>query len=455
MKLKLVAVVASMSALGLISGPAIAGAKQNDTNTTPAAHHDYKDYKGTAEKVCSITPNAMTMVEMSQNVGRSIPNPCNPGWFNRIRVSGGINLDLGKWGNRNANIMGENYQTLSLNDAYLNLTGQVNDWTTVFASLSYMTATTNANPAPYKGVGLAEYDAAYANNIGGTANNTLQIEQAFATVANFDETPVYLQVGKFYQDFSRYEIHPITASMTQVMSETLSTSLKLGFLVDNFNGSVFVFNDPINKIGASSTPTNYGVSVGYDLNNPDFGWDIGAAYLYNIIGANDVAWSVTNFTGGGYNSRVSAVALYGDVNYGPFMVAARYTQATQRFNVNDMTKNGNADLAAGSFAIGSGFAVTPAATATGAKPWAAGIQAGYGFDAWSMSQNVYLGYQTSREAAGLNLPKNRWLVGYGVDALKDTNVAAEWDHDTQFSTSNGGLGNATNLVSVRASVKFG
>ncbi len=52
------------------------------------------------------------------------------------------------------------------------------------------------------------------------------------------------------------------------------------------------------------------------------------------------------------------------------------------------------------------------------KPWAAGLQAGYGFDVWGKSQNVYLGYQASRETAGLNLPKNRWLAGYGIDIVK-------------------------------------
>lgn len=457
MNLKLVAVVASMSALGLISNPVLAGSKHKQSNTQTEVRHDYKDYKDMGPKVCTISPTALTMVEMTQNVGRSIPNPCNPGWYDRIRVSGGVNFDFGKFGNRNSNLMGENYQTFSLNDVYVNVAGTVNDWTTAFASLSFNTASTAGNPSTYGSFGAAEYSAAYSNNINGAAGNNLQVEQAFATIANFDVTPVYLQGGKFFQDFSRYEIHPITRSLTQSMSETLASALKLGFLADGFNGDVYVFNSPIGKIGssASSNATNYGVSVGYDVNNSDFGWDVGAGYLYNLMGVNDTAYSVNNFTGGGYNSRVGGVALYGDVNSGPFMVALRYTQAVQRFNKNDLTKNGRADLTAASPLLGAGAQVLPTAASTGAKPWAAGIQAGYGFDAWAMSQNVYLGYQASREAAGLNLPKSRWLVGYGVDVLKDTNVAAEWDHDQMFSASNGGNGNTGNLVSLRASVKFG
>jgi len=130
--------------------------------------------------------------------------------------------------------------------------------------------------------------------------------------------------------------------------------------------------------------------------------------------------------------------LYADVNSGPFMIGARYTTSLQRFNMLDLPKNGIAT------------------STTGAKPWAAGVQAGYGFDAWGKSQNIYLGYQTTREAAGLLLPKYRYLVGYGIELFgKGTNVAIEWDHDKAFSAGNGGNGNSYNLVSIRTGFKFG
>src|SRR3990167_2564989 len=419
MKLKLV--VASMSIIGLISCPAFA------THTKKKHHHkmmkqqmaqrDYKDYKDMgnmqpAPEVCTIPASAMTMVEMTQNMGRSLPNPCNPGWFNRILVSGGLNADL-HWGNRNANIMGENYQLISINDAYLNVGARVNDWTKAFASFS-----------------------------------------------NFDVTPVFIQVGKQFQDFGRYDIHPITASMTQVMSEVLATSVKLGFLYSGFHGSLYAFNDPINKVTQSSRPTNVGAALGYDMVNDQLGFDLGAAYLYNIIGANDIAYSVVNFTGSNYNSRVGGYALYADVNSGPFTIGARWTGTSSNFNASDMPSRGNNSLAAGSAAVGSGTATTPAAGVNGARPWAWGLQAGYGFDVWNKNQNIYVGYQSSGEAAGLNLPQSRWLAGYNIDIWKSqsmgtTNLGVEWDNDNAFSRRSGGTGNVTNLVSLRAAVKFG
>jgi len=474
MKLKLV--VASMSVLGLVSCPVFAATDAKHKHHHHRHHHkmmkhhhvkhqqmvEHRDYKDMGalpivEAACTISQTSMILDGTTQNMGRSMPNPCNPGWFNRIQFSGGLNVDLGKWGNRNTGYMGENMQRLSLNDAYLNIGATVNDWAKAFVSLSYNTATNNPDGAGFTTHKPAsgEYSAAYSNNIQSASANTLQLEQAYVTLGNFDASPIYVQIGKQFQDFSRYEIHPMTRSMTQVMSETLATSAKVGFIVPmGFHGSVYAFDDPVSKVSQTSKPTNYGVALGFDQPNDQLGWDVGAAYLYNLIGANDVAYGVQNFAtvGGhgnaGYNHRVGAVALYGDVNSGPFTLGARWTTAVQRFSALDLPKHGVADFA-GPFPAGV------STTATGAKPWAAGIQAGFGFDGWGKNQNVYLGYQASREAAGLSLPKSRWLVGYGVDMWKYTNFGVEWDHDMAYSVANGGTNNNTNLVSLRAGVKFG
>ena len=352
--------------------------------------------------------------------------------------------------------MGENYQRLSLNDAYLNVAATVNDWAKGFASLSFGDPTTNANPGAFNNLGVAEYSAAYANNINSSGSNIIQLEQAYATLGNFDVTPFFLQVGKQFQDFGRYEIHPITRTMAQVLSETLATSIKVGFVAEGFSGAISAFDDPINKIGNASKPTNYVAALGYDMPNDQLGFDVGAAYIYNMIGANDVAYSVANFEGAGgtesftgYQTRVGAYSLYGDVNYGPFTLGVRFVQALQRFNVNDLPKDGAASL------VGDNIIGEPLADANGAKPWAVDAMAGYAFNIWDRSQNVHIGYQTSREAAGIDLPKSRWLVGYDIEAVNNWIVGAEWDHDNAYNVANGGTGNNTNLVSIRSTIKFG
>lgn len=452
MKLKLV--VASMSILGLISCPVLAAHHAKNKHHHKMMKHkvhqvatqDYKDMGVMKDEVvCTISQTTMLMTAMTQNLGRSIPNPCmSADWFKRIQMSGGINVDVGKWGNRNMAYMGENYQRLSLNDVYINIAADVNEWTKAFASISYGNPSTNADNAAGAGNDPGEYSAAYANNIQGTAVNNVQVEQALITISNFDVSPIFLQVGKGFQDFSRYQIHPITRSMTQVMSETLATSIELGFVVPmGLHGDVYVFDDPTGKIGKTARTTNYGAALGYDQISDQLGFDLGVGYLYNLYGVNDIAYAVNNFTGNaGYNNRVSGIAAYADVNSGPFWLSGRYTTAIQRFNILDLPKNG------------------AAASTTGAKPWTAGGEVGYGFmDLFGMGygkkQNIYLGYQASREAAGLDLPKSRWQLGYNVDIWPHTNFGIQWDHDQNYSAANGGNNNSTNLVSLRAAVQFG
>lgn len=482
MNLKLV--VASMSILGLVSCPVLA-ATQADS-PPPHKHrvhhkvkhhrvhhmvsHDYKDYKGmelhpAPVQVCSMPREMLVLKSMTQNKGRACPNPCMPDWFNRIMVAGGVNVDLGKWGSRNANYMGENYQHVSLNDAYVNVGAMVNDWVHAFASFSYNTATiSNIYWAPTSSLyHVAEFDTAYSNNVRSDDSNSVQVEQAFATFGNFDVSPFFVQVGKQFQDFSRYEIHPITESLTQVLSKTLATSLKIGFVAGGFNGGVSVFDNPIPRVGSTTYPANYVASLGYMYPSERLGFDIGLGYIYNLIGANDVAYQVNqfnwyNFTLGGglgamgYNSRRAGLAAYADVNSGPFVLGARYTTALSRFNVLDLPQNGLA-------------AINPVTTAPfvdqrGARPWAFGIDAGMCFEnffGWGCGgkNKIYVGYQTTREAAGLLLPRHRYLVGASMDIWKYTTLGAEWDHDNAYNVASGGLGRSTNLVSLRAGVKFG
>jgi hypothetical protein len=461
MNLKLV--VASMSILGLVSCPVLAASKHKHHHrvakqVSQVEATEYKDMGALpAVQACTISQSAMIMDDMSQNIGRSMPSPCNPGWFNRVQLSGGINVDLGKFGNRNQNFMGENYQRLSLNDVYLNMAANINDWTKGFASISYNTATiVDPIEASTPTFHAAEYDAAYSNNVSDGSTSTMQIEQAYMTFGNFEVSPIFVQIGKQFQDYGRYTIHPITENITQVLTQTLATSAKVGFLAGGFNGSLAVFDDQIAKVGQTNKPTDYVLALGYNMPSDQFGLNIGAAYIYDLMGVNNVAWSVNQFNafnaGPGFNSRIGAAAAYADMNSGPFVLGLRYTTAVQRFNVADLPKNGVADLTSS----GTDLNNSPTTDATGAKPYAASIQAGYGFEGWSRNQNVYAGYQMSRQAAGLNVPRSRYLVGYGIDLMgKNTNVGIEWDRDMAYSVSNGGTGRNGNLVSIRTAVQFG
>lgn len=493
--MKLKCIVTAMSVLGLISFPVFADTKttskpitqktiQRDTKAvkehtlTSRQHHAHHaveaeeadtGYREVAapeaasemvtDEACNATSFDLIMDGMTQNFGRALANPCATGFLNRIRFSGGMNVDLGKWGPKTIGYMGENYKRISMNDAYLNVTADVNEWTEAFVSLSYNTATTLNPRQAFLGRHVAEYSAAYSNNVRNGEKHNVQLQQAYFTIANFEATPIFLQAGQQFQDFNRYQLFPITRSMTQVMSETLAPSVKLGFIVPSgVHGSIFAFNNPIAKEhhNHSNEKINYGASLGVDVPNDCFGWAVGASYLYNMIGVNDVAYNVGQyhagvldadefvdvFHGQGYHRHVGGMAVYGDVNSGPFYLHARYVTAVKRFSVHDLPKFGSSS------------------SLHGAKPWAIDAQIGLNFTNVILSdchrnQNLYVGYQTSHQASALNLPKTRWQVGYEIEALKNTNVGFEWDRDHAYAKSHGGKSrHHNNLATIRLAVQY-
>lgn len=480
MKLKLV--VASMSVLGLISCPVLA-----DTQTTQPKHkhhhhhhkmmtdttvveHGYKDYKDMVMPVAEVCPKVDmydSMLDMmNHNVGRARPTVhcADP-----LSLAGGIAFDS-TWGNRHQGYAGENTARFSLNDAYINAYGNVNNWTTAFASVSY------ANFQPYR----SPY--AYANVLGTTsvvpvgggtgpnnsyvlsgvysnsyAHDALQLEQGYITFKNMNVMPLFLRIGKMFTDFDRYTIHPMTESFSQVLSESLKTQVELGFMTNfGLNGSVYTFENPmrlLNPTGSSNghNKNNYGASLNWNHPDEHLGYNAGIGYIYDFTGVDQVAYGVALYNGstsnssgmnGSYQTRVSGGTIYGDINSGPFTIDVHYVTALQSFNSADLPTRSRALILAG-------------ATATGAKPWAADITGGYGFNAWTRDMNVYLGYQATGNAGNLFLPKNRWLAGYGVNVLKSTNVGIQWNHDTAYASSFGGTGNTSNTVMVRAAVQFG
>lgn len=449
--MKLNIVVASMCVLGLISCPSFA-ATQVKQKTQKVTHEEvYKgDYKDEVVPMCPRVDVTTTLMDMmSQNVGRAKPTvDCDK----PIQLAGGINFDT-NWGalGDNDQYMGENNTRFTLNDAYVDFTGNVNDWVHAFIELSYNNVSDeglNSSEFSPAGETYAVYSAAYSLD-------ELDLQQGVITVGNLDRFPLFLRVGKQFMDYGRYQIHPIMESMTQVMTQTLQTGAELGFIAPwmnfGFHGSAFVFQNPIvrnqsNIPGVAAgtvdadldnTQPNYGIQLGFGQIGDQFGWDLGVGYMYDITGANDVAYAVTKNNGtydidetGAYGNRVGGLNAYGMINSGPFSATARYATALQHFEDVTLASISN----------------------EGDKPWTADITAGYAFNYYGFSQNVYLGYQFSGDAEDLLLPKNRWQVGYGIDVFKNTNLAFEFDHDHAYHDDDH---NDSNKAALRLAVKFG
>ncbi len=475
MKLKLV--VASMSVLGMISCPLLAATQT--TTTTKHKHH----HRAVHRQVASTTYKGERVYK-----GEEVAAPVINDWYNRIAVDGGVNFDA-KWGNRALGYEGENNQRLSLNDVHLNITAPINDWVKAFASLSYDNASQvlpganifAANSLAFVGQPYVRPKTGKYDNIKDTIGG-INIEQGYIKFANASQTPFYLTLGKQFVDFGKYNLHPITQPLTQVMSETLRNAVTLGFNTTLMTtslgafGSLYAFDSPYKQQLAATVPFGtvpvtvppmtgstqghskaiYGGRLGIGQINDSLAWDLSADYMYNMIGVEGIAYGVGVFngsnpfgnvgnngtsTGGTFQNRIGAFALNADLKTGPFDVELRYVTALQRFNVFDLSKNV--------------YPTASLATSQGAKPWSAGINAGYAFNAWEKNQNVYLGYEASQNTVNLFMPKSRWVAGYGMTIMKNTDVGFELDHDIDYAMSKGGTGNSSNQLGLRVGVKFG
>ncbi|MDR3477844.1 MAG: LbtU family siderophore porin [Gammaproteobacteria bacterium] len=433
MKHKLI--FASVGILGLISNLALA---HTQTQSQAASYQHKKthhvtevQYKGDYKDMGALPTIVVPQVDlhqlrydaMSQNTGRS---KAMPDWFNRIGISGGLNVD-GHWGNRTSGYMGENYVRVSVNDAYMNISANINDWAKAFSSLSY------SNFSGPNGVIGGSYSTAYTNDL-------INLEQGYVTIGNFAVSPIFFQVGKQFTDYGRYQIHPLVRTMAEVMTESLQPSAKLGFITQGgLHGDIYAFDNPATQFRHQHSNTIYGAALGFDQINDYIGFDVGIGYMSNIVGVNDIRSMIGNapFFNRNYVHLVGGLAVYADVNSGPFSISARYTSAIQQFNPVDLSTQFENPFA------------------SGARPWAADVTGGYNFNAWSRSQNLYIGLQSSNFAVNLGLPRTRLLIGYNIDMWKNTNVGFEWDHDKAYSSGNRGTGRSENIVGARASIKFG
>lgn len=457
MKHNLTCIAALMSIVGLVSCPTFAATQTKNHQATSENYKDqnapsYKDEPIIPVDICpNVNMYTIWMDSMSQNVGRAKPTV---GCDKPIQLAGGINFDT-TWGSLNRGYMGEVNNRFALNDAYINATGNVNDWIKAFVEFSY----NNIQDDPLKNASLTPNPLSIVTKpkpglySAGYTLDGLDLQQGVIIIGDLQRFPLFLRLGKQFQDFGRYEIHPITRSMTQVMTETLQTSAELSF-ISGYNGmalhgSLFAFQNPMSKENGHPG-TNYGGQLGLGVISDQLGWDLGIGYIYDFTGVNDVAYAVTLFNSGdtdgegSYQNRVSAATVYAMVNSGPFSLTAHYVSALQHFSSVDLIDSEDDDSLFDNDEDGDH-----------AKPWAADITGAYGFNVLNKNQDVYLGYQKSGDAVNLYLPRTRWLVGYGIDILKNTNVGFEFSHDQDYSKDDEGTGEGSYRGVLRVGVKFG
>lgn len=272
----------------------------------------------------------------------------------------------------------------------------------------------------------------------------LEIDEAFLTLGK-EGSPIFLTVGQQYVAFGNFETHMISDSLTLEIGEARETALQANVEYGGFYGSIFAFNgstqeNPIAGAGTGEDKIDhYGLNLGFASETKAFAYDIGLSYI-NDIGDSD---GVTNALGGKNAAAllpdyqyVNALGTHVLLNMGQFSFIGEYIGALGSFNVGHLNFNNQ-----------------------GAVLQAWNTELGYSLNMLGKKASLALGYQGTKEALALGLPKNRYLVGLSMGIYDNTTLSFEYAHEQDYNlgeTGNTitGTGNEQDRVTLQLALEF-
>ncbi|NEX15192.1 MAG: hypothetical protein C1943_00805 [Halochromatium sp.] len=295
---------------------------------------------------------------------------------------------------------------------------------------------------------VADWVAADASLLYEEDDTDLEVDIAQIRIANLDVTPVFFSAGQFYLPFGAYETNLVSDPLTLEIGETRETAAQLGFVYQGFGGSVYGFNGD-HQVDGKRQIGSWGANLGFAQELDRVAWTLGVGYI-NDLGDSD---SLQDRVSDNRNSRYVELVEGEDAEAGSF-------------SIDPIDRTGgwttNIGLVVGDFnLIGEYLSATDnfdpdslSYKAKGAKPAAWNIELGYRFEVFGKESVAAVAYQGSSEAVNLELPEERWLIGWSIGIFDGTAVSFEYAYDTDYSPANGGTGNHANAFVAQLAVEF-
>ncbi|ADC63210.1 LbtU family siderophore porin [Allochromatium vinosum] len=330
-----------------------------------------------------------------------------PTWYRNIEIAGLIEVEASYL----SPYEGGSESDIVLATAELGIRSQVNDW--VEAGISF----------------LYEQD-----------ETDLEVDTAYLTFANADVSPLFLTAGQVYVPFGVYETNLVSDPLTLEIGEARETALQLGFEHSGFSGSVYVFNGD-NNVKGKDRIESWGANLGFAQDSDDWAWSVGAGYINDLGDSDSLHETINDIRVGAAEldpslsidptERTAGWTLNAAANFGPFSLIGEYLSAADDFDPNSLEFKGE-----------------------GARPSAWNIEAGYSFTLLGRESVAAVAYQGTREALALELPKERWLLGWSIEIFDRTSLGLEWARDRDYNTRDGGTGKSGDTFTAQLAVEF-
>lgn len=453
--MKLKPVVASIFLLGL-SGTALAATNGNVQARLDAMQSQINDM----QQIINHNNTAA-----STNGGTSLQSTLatSSHWYDAIAISGVANVDMIASNHTTVtnNPLTIGFPSLSLQPTYnhyghgsatdvelsnatLFADAQVNDWTKAHLAFNYQSSE-SGNSLVTK------------NHY----NDTLK--EGYVTIANFTESPLFFRAGKQLVNFGDYQWDSAVPSFTQLLSQTTATAATLGVVSNGLYGSIFGFRGTpeMDAYGTTTNVNNFGANLGFTQRCNDFGFNVSASYLNNMVDvdyvgstrnslgflADLVSPGISNHNSAKmhdyyYGHKVGALSVDAAMNVNIFDASAHMVTALNDFSEFDLM-----DISESNHHL-----------VKGARPKALTVGAGVNFDMIGHRSRFGIDYQRSWEAAQVGsygLPEQRYEATLDVEVSKNVKVGFNIFKDRDYAVYDGGSDkdNVTGLV--RLGVMFG
>lgn len=302
-----------------------------------------------------------------------------------------------------------------MNSAYMGNTNT--DWTLGSSEVD-IAAALNQNVEAYISIAYDESPPEVGPRIDNSAFN---LNMGFVNIGNLDKTPFYFTAGQLFVPFGRYSSSMISAPLTLNLARTKTRPFILGYKSQDATGpfaATYIYRSDT-TIGKSGVG---GANLGYTFGSGDLRGEVGASYISSMNDAAGMQFTAAiPGTFGGFGSllngtervrKTQAVDFYGNLGYDRYNFALEWTSAAQSFRTKDLSFNDH-----------------------GARPQAFQAEFDVTFKSFNKPSSIGIGYQWSKEALALNLPKQRFIGVYNISIWKDTVESLEYRHDMDYGAN--------------------
>ena len=254
----------------------------------------------------------------------------------------------------------------------------------------------------------------------------LEVDVAIMTVGPA-AGPWSFTAGQYFVPFGTFESNFISDPMTLELGETRESALQFGIESGRFQGAVYAFNGDSDEDGDDRFE-NVGVMLGFAAENENSEFAVNVSYISNIGDTDSLQDTIE--LDEDYDS-VSGWSASGMLRFGSLSFLAEYLGASEDFEAHEMEFDGD-----------------------GAEPSSYMLEAAYDFDLAGKSLAIAIGYQETDEALALELPEERFMLGFSVEMMEGVTLAIEGAFDDDYSVSDGGTGKDAEIVTVQLASEF-